>query len=100
MAFDAFLTFNGSAEGAGGAITITGESTDPDHPGAIELKAFDFAIANTVSIGSAGGGAGAGKAQFRPFQIMKAVDSTSPTFLELVGLGAHFQTVTLALRKA
>ena len=100
MAFDAFLTFAGTAASPFGPIAINGKSTDPDHPGAIELKAFDFAIANTVSIGSAGGGAGAGKAQFRPLQIIKAVDSTSPAFLMLVGAGAHFQTVRLALRKA
>jgi hypothetical protein len=40
---------------------IVGESVDKTHPNTIAVTAFSFGIENPTTIGSASGGAGAGK---------------------------------------
>src|SRR5579871_3657869 len=94
MAFDAFLTFDG------GPTPVQGESKDPAFQNAIEIKSFSFSVENTVSIGSATGGAGAGKARFNDLQISKLEDSASPVLFRMLATGQHFKTATLSIRKA
>jgi len=94
MAFDAFLMFDG------GPTPVQGESTDPTFKNAIELKSFSFGAENTISVGSATGGAGAGKARFNELQIAKLSDSTSPVLFQMLAMGQHFKTATLSIRKA
>lgn len=98
MAFDAFLVFTTASD----QPPLMGESQDKQFSAknAIQIEAFSLGIHNTVSIGSATGGAGAGKAQFSEFKITKAVDKTSPNLLLYVGRGAHITQVDLYLRKA
>ena len=49
-------------------------------PRAFEIKDFSFGIENPTTIGSATGGAGAGKIKFNEFSITKTTDSASPNF--------------------
>jgi type VI secretion system secreted protein Hcp len=79
---------------------IVGESVDRDFPGLIEIESFSFGAENVLSIGSASGGAGAGKAKFQEFTVKKAVDSTTPRFLRTLAMGGHFASVELIARTA
>jgi type VI secretion system secreted protein Hcp len=49
-------------------------------PRAFEIKDFSFGIENPTTIGSATGGAGAGKIKFNEFSITKTTDTASPNF--------------------
>ena len=77
---------------------VVGETMDREFPGAIEIESFSFGAENTLSIGSASGGAGAGKAKFQEFTVEKAVDSTTPRFLRALATGGPFATVELIAR--
>ena len=79
---------------------IQGESVDRDFPQAIEIESFSFGAENVTTIGSATGGAGAGKAKFQEFTIEKAVDSTTPRFLKTLATGTHFANVELIARRS
>ncbi len=64
------------------------------------IKDFSFGVENPTTIGSATGGAGAGKINFNEFTIKKTVDSASPLIFKNAATGAHYKTVTLTMRKA
>ena len=88
--------------GGGGSLSqsgITGESQDTNHTGWIELDSFSFGVDNATTIGSASGGAGAGKVKFSQLSIQKVVDSTSPALFSMAASGVHMPTLTLAIRK-
>lgn len=97
MAFDAFLKFSG--EGVA-AQKITGETMDATMKGYTEISEFSFGIENKLNLGSSSGGAGAGKASFKQFNIKKQTDSASPALVLTCCLGGHYDTVELALRKS
>jgi type VI secretion system secreted protein Hcp len=83
--------------------TIVGDSKDPRYRGAegwFEISSFEFGIENTINIGSVTGGGGAGKASFQKLVISKQVDQVSPKIFKVVGTGAHFNSATIAIRKA
>jgi len=67
---------------------------------AFEIKDFSFGVENPTTIGSATGGAGAGKATFGELTIKKTSDRASPSFFKSCVTGAHYKTVTLEMRKA
>jgi type VI protein secretion system component Hcp len=48
---------------------VTGDSTIKGFEGWIAVDGYDLGVHNTASIGSAGGGAGAGRAQFSPLTV-------------------------------
>jgi type VI secretion system Hcp family effector len=79
---------------------IPGESMDGQHQGWIEITSFSFDIPSHQTIGSATGGAGAGKIKFNEFTIKKTTDSASPAFFKNCVAGAHYKTVVLRVRKA
>jgi len=56
--------------------------------------------AHPTTIGSATGGAGAGKVKFNEFTIHKTTDRASPTLYKNVSTGKHFNNVSLHVRKA
>jgi type VI secretion system secreted protein Hcp len=85
-----FLTIDG----------IKGESTDSKHAGAIDIQSFSFGVTNSGSIGSIGGGAGAGKASFSSFKFNKLYDASSPALFEGTATGEHFKTATFAFRRS
>src|SRR5688572_7769567 len=77
-AFNAFLRFTNPM---GGAVPCPGESSDAQFPGAdgwIGINSFDNGILNSVTIGSATGGASAGRATFRNFNFTKHTGAASP----------------------
>lgn len=90
-AVDAFIWFD----------NVAGPTRDADHRGAFEIKDFSFGVENPTTIGSATGGAGAGKVKFNEFTIKKTVDSASPNFFrQAASTGRHFARVRLQMRKA
>jgi type VI secretion system secreted protein Hcp len=103
MPFDTFLTFTQPATGGlnvGGQITGAGESADQAHRNAIELRSFTFGVENPTTIGSATGGAGAGKAKFSLLTIQKNIDQASTNLFQATTTGAHFPEAKLFVRKA
>jgi type VI secretion system secreted protein Hcp len=90
MAFDSFLKLD----------TITGESTDSNFAGCMEIFSFSLGAANPVTISSSAGGAGGGKASLSGFNFMKKTDSASPALYQACVTGAHLATGTVSLRKA
>jgi type VI secretion system secreted protein Hcp len=99
MAVDAFIWFE--KPGAGG-VAPAGETTDKTYSEkkAFEIKDFSFGVENPSTLGSATGGAGAGKAKFAEFNITKLTDSASPLFFKNCVAGIHYGQVTLEMRKA
>jgi type VI secretion system secreted protein Hcp len=100
MAFDSFLEFAGPIPLSGGSTKVVGESIDKAHPATVQLVSFEFGIENSVTIASAAGGAGTGKAAFQTLQIVKSVDSASANLFAASGMGAHFPQVNLYVRKS
>lgn len=105
MACDNFLCFpkaaaGGNLTGMGNANQPKGESKDKTHAHWLELKTFEFGAENPTTIGSATGGAGAGKFKLNPFKITKDVDTSSPNLYMACAAGAHFPIVKLSIRKA
>jgi type VI secretion system secreted protein Hcp len=90
MPFDAFLKID----------NVKGESADAKHKGEIDILNFRWSLTNAVTIGSATGGAGAGKVKFNEFKIIKQTDAATPALFKACASGQHFQTVTLVTRKA
>lgn len=104
MAVDTFIWFDHTGA-APGMLPVAGETQDDvfsktTPSKAFELKDWSFDVSNKTTIGSATGGAGGGKAEFGEFTITKNVDSASPNFFRNCVAGAHYNTVTLACRKA
>ncbi len=107
MAVDAFIWFESQA----GMAKIEGETQDAVYMkggtnslaaavGAFEIKDFSFGVENPTTIGSATGGAGAGKIKFNEFTIKKTSDSASPAFFKNCCAGSHYKTVYIDMRKA
>ena len=65
---------------------------------AIVIDSFSFGVENPTTIGSATGGAGAGKIKFNEFQITKKVDSASPVLFKQAASGAHYKKAVLTVR--
>jgi len=95
MAVDAFLKFS-----AGGKACPLGETQDSLYQKCFEIKDFSFGIEAPHSIGSATGGAGAGKAKFNEFTIKKTTDKSSPIFFKALGSGIHYPKAQVYIRKA
>lgn len=90
MAFDAFLKING----------VEGEATRTGHEKWIEIYSFSWGASNPTTLGTHGGGIGAGKASISTFNIMKKTDATSPLLFQNCCLGKHFPDAKLVLNKA
>jgi len=96
MAYDAFMWFEG------GSPAIKGETTDKvySQKNAFEIKSFSVGATNPTTIGSATGGAGAGKVSISSFQITKPTDAASPTLFLNCCQGTHFDKAHVVLRQA
>jgi type VI protein secretion system component Hcp len=83
-AVDAFIWFESPP--GDGMQEVRGETKDDVYLGnksaAFEIKDFSFGVENPTTIGSATGGAGAGKIKFNEFTIKKTSDSASPAFFQ------------------
>lgn len=100
MAFDAFLKLEAPAVSGIKPTELKGETMDKAFTGAIEIAEFGFGMENQTTIGSASGGAGAGKATFKEFTIKKNVDSVTPALIKALCMGSHFGDAWLYIRKA
>ncbi len=98
MAFDAFIVF--TKGGSAAAKDFEGECLDHAHQGWTQISSFGFGVENHLDITSATGGAGAGKAQFKEFEIVKNTDSASPALTITCCLGGHYESCMLHIRKA
>jgi type VI secretion system secreted protein Hcp len=76
---------------------IPGESTQVKDT--IDVQAFQWGAVNNVTIGSASGGAGAGKASFNKLTIQKHVDVASPVLFQRLAAGQHIASMELVARK-
>jgi type VI secretion system secreted protein Hcp len=85
---------------AGQVLTVDGINGPNGSPCVFEIKNFSFGVENPTTIGSATGGAGAGKIKFNEFTITKTTDSASPVFFKNLATGAHYKNVKLEMRKA
>lgn len=92
MAVDMFLNLG---------KTIAGETQDSAQKGAgdIDVLAWSWGASNAGSF-HAGGGGGAGKANFQDISITKYLDKASPAILIALAKGSHIPTATLLVRKA
>ena len=82
--------------------TPLGEATNPTNASttkAFELTSFSLGAMNTVSIGSATGGAGAGKVSFQSFQFVKPLDKYSALLFQDLSSGTHLASVEIVVRK-
>src|SRR5437588_9526927 len=98
MAVDAFIWF----ENPGISKAPEGETKDSYYSGkkAFEIKDFSCGVENPTTIGSATGGAGAGKIKFNEFTIKKSSDQASPWFFFNSCVGSHYKNVYIEMRKA
>lgn len=74
---------------------VAGDVTDPAHKGWIRVSSLDWGVQNNTTIGSATGGAGAGKATGK---TLKVTIPTGPWSRELVSTlirGAHYTQVVI-----
>lgn len=96
MAYDAFMWLDG------GTVTPKGETTDKTYSakGAFEIYSFSWGVSNPVTIGSATGGVGGGKASLSSFNVMKKTDAASPVLMNGCCIGDHFTGAHVVLRKA
>jgi|SRR5271165_3712311 len=63
------------------------------------LSYFDLGVTQTVNIGSASGGAGAGKATFKPLVVHTSFAPFESLF-EAAAAGSHFETCTLTTKNS
>ena len=84
-----------ASPGAGtalGTLEIQG-LTPADQP--IEVLSYSWGATAPATTGSAGGGAGAGKAELQELSFTKALDALSPEILRTLVTGGHFTTAKL-----
>jgi type VI secretion system secreted protein Hcp len=96
MAYDAFMWLTG------GDPEAKGETTDKTYKDkkAFEIYSFSWGASNPTTIGSASGGAGAGKVSISSFNVMKKTDTASAALFTNCCKGAHFTAANVVLRKA
>lgn len=89
-------TGSGSDQGGGPSADIflkldgiSGESTDEDHKGEIDVEAFTF---NAKRAG--------GKVKFSPLRVIKVYDASSPKLMQAAASGRHIRSGTLTFRRS
>jgi type VI secretion system secreted protein Hcp len=78
---------------------IDGESTDANHAGQIEINSWSFGVSNASTIGSATGGAGAGKAKFQDFHVTKRIDKATPLLALACAQGRRIPKATFVVAR-
>ena len=76
-------------------MTLVGVGTFAGTYGPTPILNFTLGGSNATTIGSATGGAGAGKISFAPLTVTKMLDSTSALLLTHMSTGAHFSEVKI-----
>jgi type VI secretion system secreted protein Hcp len=80
-------------------METTGPTLGGPSAGAQKLLSYSWGASSEVSIGSATGGAGAGKINEQDLSVQFAVSQASPQLLPKMGFGAHFATLSVVLAK-
>jgi type VI protein secretion system component Hcp len=81
-----------------GVVLLLAGGTDPSLPAKLPpmtVESFSWKVTNTVSFGSASGGAGAGKAVFSDITLTVPIDSSLPALSVAVASGERFTTGVL-----
>jgi type VI secretion system secreted protein Hcp len=86
------------AASAVGTLTIEGLQG----ASSLEVESYSWGVTSPVSVGSPGGGAGAGKATFSDLVVTRPVDAVSPKLIAAAVTGQHFDSAVLVvpLRKS
>lgn len=79
--------------------SIDGEATAKGHEKWIEVLSWSWGMTNPTTIGSATGGAGAGKASFQDLHFVQHTQSSSPLILKACATGQHLKQVDMAFIK-
>jgi type VI protein secretion system component Hcp/Ca2+-binding RTX toxin-like protein len=74
---------------------VKGDSLDANHKGWFEISGFDLDLANPANIGSAGGGAGAGKVTLSPLTLSLDSNTALAPLLAMAATGATLNGATL-----
>jgi type VI secretion system Hcp family effector len=85
-----YVKFTTPSAGAG---AIVGEVNAKGFEGTILVHATTLSVAQTLSIGSASAGAGAGKVTFNKANFTKDLDATTPVLFQALAAGAHWDFV-------
>ena len=82
----------GTASAAGfiATLTIPGLCATP-----VDVPAFALETSNSASVGTPGGGGGAGKATIKPLVLTKAIDECTPLLFKATFTGQHFASAIL-----
>jgi type VI secretion system (T6SS) effector Hcp len=80
-----------------GTLTVGTGTSGPNAAITVPIHAFSFEASNTTTIGSATGGAGAGKAKIADIEVLKDIDALTLRTLQDVFAGSHEQTVEVVL---
>jgi type VI secretion system secreted protein Hcp len=62
---------------------------------ALEVDSYSWGVTNPATVGTPGGGGGAGKATFSDLVVTRPVDSVSPRLVAAAATGQHFDSATL-----
>lgn len=89
MAVDMFLKLD----------DIKGEAHDAKHKDEIDVLSWSWGVTQSGTT-HAGGGGGAGKANFQDLTVTKWVDLASPKLLSAASTGKHLKEALLTVRKA
>jgi type VI secretion system secreted protein Hcp len=90
MASDFYLKIDG----------VKGETTAKGLADFMEVASFSFGATNPSTVGSHGGGSGAGKVAMSNFNIMKRSDKASPHLFQMCCTGEHAATAEMHIKKA
>jgi type VI secretion system secreted protein Hcp len=77
--------------GAAGTLSIEGL----EGASALEVQSYSWGVTNQATVGTPGGGGGAGKATFSDLVVTRPVDSVSPRLVAAAATGQHFDSATL-----
>jgi len=76
-------------------MTLETVAASPGIVGPNPIINFTLGGSNNTTIGSATGGAGAGKISFAPLKVTKMLDGMSPVLLSHMATGNHFKEVKI-----
>lgn len=80
-------------------VGIPGESNDKPHKDQIDVLAWSWGMTQSGTT-HAGGGGGAGKANFQDLSVTKYIDKSSPKLMAAISTGDLLPSAVLVVRKA
>ncbi|MBR0564800.1 type VI secretion system tube protein Hcp [Azoarcus sp. L1K30] len=78
---------------------IDGESKDSKHAGWIDVLSFNYAVSQSSSVFTGGGG-GVGKANFDAITFTHYVDKATPNLMQYCASGKHLSSVEVSCCKS